>query len=55
MQLKELAVYLGIDPKTVQDIPVKGLQYDSRQVQPEDLFVALSGSQNVAINILSLL
>ncbi len=46
MQLKELAVYLGIDPKTVQDIPVKGLQYDSRQVQPEDLFVALSGSQN---------
>jgi len=46
MQLREIAVYLGIDPKTVMDISVKGLQYDSRQVQPEDLFVALSGSKN---------
>ncbi len=48
MQLKEIAAYLGIDitNSSFPDIPIKGLQYDSRLVQPEDLFVALTGSQS---------
>lgn len=44
MRLKDIAVYLGIDPAGVPDIPVKGLQYDSRTIQPEDVFIALSGT-----------
>lgn len=44
MRLKDIAVYLDIDPSTVPDIYVKGLQYDSRSIQPEDIFIALSGT-----------
>lgn len=44
MRLKDIAVYLDIDPTTVPDIYVKGLQYDSRSIQPEDVFIALSGT-----------
>lgn len=44
MRLKDIAVYLGIDPQTVPDIQVKGLQYDSRTIQPEDAFIALTGT-----------
>ena len=43
MRLRDIAVYLGIDPEQVPDISVKNLQYDSRTVQPEDLFIALVG------------
>ena len=44
MRLRDIAVYLGIDPETVPDIRVKNLQYDSRTVQPEDVFIALVGT-----------
>lgn len=44
MRLRDIAVYLGIDPETVPDIRVKGLQYDSRTIQPEDVFIALVGT-----------
>ena len=44
MRLRDIAVYLGIDPQTVPDIRVKGLQYDSRTIQPEDVFIALVGT-----------
>ena len=44
MRLRNIAVYLGIDQNQVPDIAVKNLQYDSRQVQPEDVFIALSGT-----------
>lgn len=44
MRLRDIAVYLGIDPESVPDIRVKGLQYDSRTVQPEDIFIALVGT-----------
>ncbi len=44
MRLRDIAVYLGLDPESVPDIRVKSLQYDSRQVQPEDIFIALVGT-----------
>lgn len=44
MRLRDIAVYLGINPETVPDIRVKNLQYDSRTVQPEDIFIALVGT-----------
>ena len=43
MRLRDIAFYLGLDPAQVPDISVKNLQYDSRTVQPEDLFIALVG------------
>lgn len=44
MRLRDIAVYLGIAPESVPDIRVKNLQYDSRTVQPEDVFIALVGT-----------
>lgn len=43
MRLTNIAAYLGLDTRNVPDIEVKNLQYDSRTVQPEDLFIALVG------------
>ncbi len=43
MRLRDVAMYLGLDNINVPDIEVKNLQYDSRRIQPEDLFVALVG------------
>lgn len=43
MRLRDIAVYLGISPDSVPDINVKNLHYDSRTVQPEDVFIALVG------------
>ncbi len=44
MRLRNIAVYLGISPDSVPDINVKNLHYDSRTVQPEDVFIALVGT-----------
>lgn len=44
MRLRDIAVYLGIEPDSVPDINVKNLHYDSRTVQPEDVFIALVGT-----------
>ena len=44
MRLKDVAVCLGMEASAVPDIEVKDLRYDSRTVQPEDIFVALSGT-----------
>lgn len=44
MRLKEVAQYLGIDAAAVPDIDVKNLQYDSRCIQPEDVFIAIVGT-----------
>lgn len=44
MRLRDIAFYLGINPESVPDINVKNLHYDSRTVQPEDVFIALVGT-----------
>ena len=44
MRLRDIAFYLGINPDSVPDINVKNLHYDSRTVQPEDVFIALVGT-----------
>ena len=44
MRLKDVAQYLGIDSPAVPDIDVKNLQYDSRCIQPEDVFIAIVGT-----------
>jgi UDP-N-acetylmuramoyl-L-alanyl-D-glutamate--2,6-diaminopimelate ligase len=44
MRLKDVAQYLGIDSPAVPDISVKNLQYDSRCIQPEDVFIAIVGT-----------
>ena len=44
MRLRDIAFYLNLDPDSVPDINVKNLHYDSRTVQPEDVFIALIGT-----------
>ncbi len=44
MRLKDVAQYLGVDSPAVPDISVKNLQYDSRCIQPEDVFIAIVGT-----------
>ena len=45
MQLREIIVHTAIVGVTgITDIPVSGLQFDSRQVMPGNLFFAVRGT-----------
>ena len=39
-------------PKAYRDLPLRGLCQDSREVEPGDLFFALSGSKNSGLNFI---